>query len=241
MTWMKPTRIGRTSTERRSSIILEREFLLAEMQSAEKNHPGERFFIRRDEISGGESSLGENSCWQRCNQQRRIILGREFLLAEMQSAEKNHPRKRILIRRDEISGKESSPEENSYWQRWNQRGRIILGREFLPAGMKSARKNHPRKRILIGRDEISVVEGIAFSELPSGEILNPTTFRIDHKGHWRAGYLQNKMPSSADRTIIRMGEGAAFRSLLQARWIRSRSAKTRMALMSGEGFVPVPV
>ena len=100
--------------------------------------------------------------------------------------------------------------------------------------MKSARKNHPRKRILIrrdeisgkessrkrifiGRDEISIAEGIAFSELPSGEISNPTTFRIDPKGHWRAGYLQNKMPSRAERTIIRMGEGAAFRSLLQAR------------------------
>ena len=85
------------------------------------------------------------------------------------------------------------------------------------AEMKSARKNHPRKRIFIGRDEISIAEGIAFSELSSGEILNPTTFRIDPKGHWRAGYLQNKMPSRADRTIIRMGEGAAFRSLLQAR------------------------
>ncbi len=83
--------------------------------------------------------------------------------------------------------------------------------------MQSARKNHPRKRILIRRDEISIAEGIAFSELPSGEILNPTTFRIDPKGHWRAGYLQNKMPSRAERTIIRMGEGAAFRSLLQAR------------------------
>ena len=83
--------------------------------------------------------------------------------------------------------------------------------------MKSARKNHPWERIFAGRDEISIAEGIAFSELPSGEILNPTTFRIDPKGHWYAGYLQNKMPSRADRTIIRMGEGAAFRSLLQAR------------------------
>ena len=83
--------------------------------------------------------------------------------------------------------------------------------------MKSARKNHPRKRVFIGRDEISIAEGIAFSELPSGEISNPTTFRIDPKGHWRAGYLQNKMPSRAERIIIRMGEGAAFQSLLQAR------------------------
>ena len=83
--------------------------------------------------------------------------------------------------------------------------------------MKSARKNHPWERIFAGKDEISIAEGTAFSELSSGEISNPTTFRIDPKGHWRAGYLQNKMPSRADRTIIRMGEGAAFRSFLQAR------------------------
>ena len=187
------------------------------MQSARKNHPWERILIRRDAISEEESSLGENFCWQRCNQQKRIILGREFLSAGMKSARKNHPRKRIFIRRDEISEKESSLGENSYPQGCSQRGRIIPGREFLSAGMKSAEKNHPWERILIGRDEISIAEGIAFSELPSGEILNPTTFRIDPKGHWRAGYLQNKMPSRAERTIIRMGEGAAFRSLLQAR------------------------
>ena len=83
--------------------------------------------------------------------------------------------------------------------------------------MKSAGKNHPWERIFAGRDEITIAEGTAFSELSSGEILNPTTFRIDPKGHWYAGYLQKKMPSSADRTIIRMGEGAAFRSFLQAR------------------------
>ena len=83
--------------------------------------------------------------------------------------------------------------------------------------MKSARKNHPGERFSIRRDEISIAEGTAFSELSSGEILNPTTFRIDPEGHWYAGYLQNKMPRRADRTIIRMGEGAAFRSLLQAR------------------------
>ncbi len=135
----------------------------------------------------------------------------------MQSAEKNHPWERIFIRRDAISEEESSLREIFYPQGCNRRGRIILGREFLSAGMKSARKNHPRKRILIRRDEISIAEGIAFSELPSGEISNPTTFRIDPKGHWRAGYLQNKMPSRAERTIIRMGEGAAFRSFLQAR------------------------
>ena len=28
-------------------------------------------------------------------------------------------------------------------------------------------------------DEISIAEELTFSELPSGEILNPTTFRID--------------------------------------------------------------
>ena len=135
----------------------------------------------------------------------------------MKSARKNHPGERIFVGRDAISREESSLGENFCWQRCNQQGRIIPGREFLSAGMKQARKNHPRKRVLIRRDEISIVEGIAFSELPSGEILNPATFRIDPKGHWRAGYLQNKMPSRADRTIIRMGEGAAFRSLLQAR------------------------
>ena len=51
--------------------------------------------------------------------------------------------------------------------------------KYLPAGMKSARKSHPWKRFFIHRDEISIIEGPAFSELPSGEILNPTTFRID--------------------------------------------------------------
>ena len=152
------------------------------MQSARKNHPWKRIFAGRDEISREESSRGEIFYPQGCNQRGRIILGREFLLAEMQPAEKNHPRKRILIRRDAISEEKSSLRE-----------------------------------IFIRRDEISIAEGTAFSELSSGEILSPTTFRIDPKGHWRAGYLQNKMPSRADRTIIRMGEGAVFRSLLQAR------------------------
>ena len=118
----------------------------------------------------------------------------------MKSARENHPWERIFAGRDAISEEESS-----------------LREIFYPAGMKLARENHPGERVLIGRDEISIAEGIAFSELPSGEILNPTTFRIDPKGNWRAGYLQNKMPSRAERTIIRMGEGAAFRSLLQAR------------------------
>ena len=135
----------------------------------------------------------------------------------MKSAEKNHPCERIFASRDEISEEESSPEEYFYPQRCNQQRRIIPERDFLSAGMQSAGENHPWERFFIRRDEISIAEGIAFSELPSGEILNPTTFRIDPKGHWRAGYLQNKMPSRADRTIIRMGEGAVFRSLLQAR------------------------
>ena len=101
----------------------------------------------------------------------------------MKSARKNHPWKRIFADRDEISEEESSSEENSYPQRCNQQRRIIPERDFLSAGMKSAEKNHSRKRVLIRRDEISIAEGIAFSELPSGEISNPATFRIDPKGH----------------------------------------------------------
>ena len=46
------------SSDRR--IIPEREFLSAGMKSAEKNHLWERIFIRRDEISGEESSLRED-------------------------------------------------------------------------------------------------------------------------------------------------------------------------------------
>ena len=49
----------------RERIIFGREFLLAGMQSARKSHPGERILIGRDEIGEGESSLGENFCWQR--------------------------------------------------------------------------------------------------------------------------------------------------------------------------------
>ena len=45
--------------------------------------------------------------------------------------------------------------------------------------MKSAGKNHPWKRFFILRDEISIAEEPTFSELPSDEILNPTTFRIN--------------------------------------------------------------
>ena len=100
----------------RERIILGRDFLSAGMQSAEKNHPGERFFIRRDEISEEESSLGENFCWQRCNQQRRIIQERDFLSAGMKSEEKNHPWERIPIGRDEISKEESSRREIFYSQ-----------------------------------------------------------------------------------------------------------------------------
>ena len=119
------------------------------MQSARKNHPWERIFVGRDAISEEESSLGENFCWQRCNQQKRIIPGREFLSAGMKSARKNHPGERIFVGRDAISREESSPEENFCWQRCNQQRRIIPGREFLLAEMQSAEKNHPRKRILI--------------------------------------------------------------------------------------------
>ena len=127
------------------------------MKSARKNHPWERIFIHRDEISEEESSLEENSYPQRCNQRGRIIPGREFLLAEMQSAEKNHPGERFFIRRDEISGEESSRGENSYWQRCNQQRRIIPERDFLSAGMKSA-ENHPREKFFIRRDAISEEE-----------------------------------------------------------------------------------
>ena len=95
------------------------------MKSAGKNHPWERIFIGRDEISGRESSLRENFYLQGWNQRERIILEREFISAGMKSARKNHPWERIYIRRDEISGEESSMGENFYLQRWNQRGRII--------------------------------------------------------------------------------------------------------------------
>ena len=46
------------SSDRR--IIPERRFLSVGMKSAEKNHLWERIFISRDEISGAESSLGED-------------------------------------------------------------------------------------------------------------------------------------------------------------------------------------
>ena len=45
--------------------------------------------------------------------------------------------------------------------------------------MKSAGNNHPWKRFFIRRDEISIAKEPTFSELPSDEILNPTTFRIN--------------------------------------------------------------
>lgn len=47
--------------------------------------------------------------------------------------------------------------------------------------MKQVRETHPCGRIFIGRDEISIAEGHAFSKLPLGEVLNPTTSRIDSK------------------------------------------------------------
>ena len=153
------------------------------MKWARKNHPCKRILIRRDEIYREESSLQENFYPQRWNLQGRIIPARDFLSAGMKSARKNHPWKWILIRRDEIYREESSlreifirrdemsEEESSlreifYPQGWNLPGRIILAREFLSAGMKSASPRGPHSRN-------------AFSELPSGGILNPTTFKID--------------------------------------------------------------
>ena len=44
----------------RPQIIPERGFSSAGMKLAGKNHPWERIFVSRDEISRGESSLGEN-------------------------------------------------------------------------------------------------------------------------------------------------------------------------------------
>ena len=46
------------SSDRR--IIPERGFLSAGMKSVEQNHPWERILFGRDEISGEESSLGED-------------------------------------------------------------------------------------------------------------------------------------------------------------------------------------
>ena len=57
--------------------------------------------------------------------------------------------------------------------------------------MKSAGKNHPREKIFIRRDEISIAEGQVSSELPSDEIVNPTTFRIDRKCLPEGKFLRN--------------------------------------------------
>jgi len=86
------------------------------MQSARKNHPWERFFIRRDAISREESSRREIFYPQGCNQQRRIIPERDFLSAGMKSARKNHPWERIFVGRDAISREESSRREIFYPQ-----------------------------------------------------------------------------------------------------------------------------
>ena len=125
------------------------------MKSSRKNHLWERIFIRRDEISGEESSLREDFYPQGWNQRRRIIPERKLLSAGMKSAEKNHPWRRIFIRRDETSEEGIILREDFYSQGWNQRGRIIPERDFLSAGMKSSRENHPWERIFIRRDEIS--------------------------------------------------------------------------------------
>ena len=57
--------------------------------------------------------------------------------------------------------------------------------------MKSAWKNHLWEKIIIGRDEISIAEGQVSSELPSDEIVNPTTFRIDRKCLPEGKFLRN--------------------------------------------------
>ena len=77
--------------------------------------------------------------------------------------------------------------------------------------MKSAGMNHPWKRFFIRRDDISIAEGPTFSELPSDEILNPTTFRINPEKakinqKIRSGRsLQS--PSSSDQALTGSCEG----------------------------------
>ena len=110
-------------------IIPARDFLSTGMKSVEKDHPWERIFIGRDEMSEEESSLREIFYPQGWNERGRIILGSDFLSAGMKSAGKNHPCKRIFIGRDEINGEESSLPENFYPQGWNlhRRGAHVLG------------------------------------------------------------------------------------------------------------------
>ena len=81
----------------RGRIILGKDFLLAGMKWAGKNHLWKRILIGRDEMSGEESSLKEDFCWQGWNEQGRIILERGFLLAGMKWAGKNHPWKRFFV------------------------------------------------------------------------------------------------------------------------------------------------
>ena len=90
----------------------------------------------------------------------------------MKLTRKNHPWERIFAGRDEINREESSLREN------------FADRDEINGEESSLREN------FAGRDEINIAEGPAFLELPLGEILNPTTFRIDSKGkqnwqHWR--------------------------------------------------------
>ena len=59
--------------------------------------------------------------------------------------------------------------------------------------MKQARENHLWERFFIRRDEISIAEGHAFSKLPLGEVLNPTTCRLAPK--------KMKMPGPASQTL----------------------------------------
>ena len=70
------------------------------IKSTGKNHLCKRIFIRRDEISGEESSLEDI-----------------FNPSGMKSVGKNHLWERIFIRRDEISWEESSLGEDFYPQR----------------------------------------------------------------------------------------------------------------------------
>ena len=77
--------------------------------------------------------------------------------------------------------------------------------------MKSAGNNHPWKRFFIRRDEISIAAGPTFSELPSDEILNPTTFRINPEKakinqKIRSGRSLQSQPSS-DQALTGSCEG----------------------------------
>ena len=77
--------------------------------------------------------------------------------------------------------------------------------------MKSAGNNHPWKRFFILRDEISIAEEPTFSELPSDEILNPTTFRINPEKAKINQKIRSsrslQSPSSSDQALTGNCEG----------------------------------